>query len=355
MKKNFVLIAVAVAISLCIAEILLRITGTGTTFTEKREGVFINPAARLQTTWYAVWPPHFHLQFNTSEFNYSRVTNAEGLSDTEWSIQKAPNEIRIMTLGDSYTEGEGCSYDSTYPKLLEGLLQKEFSGATIHVMNAGHCGSDPWFEYKKFTDRLLKYKPDIVLYTNGSNDLAFDHLYLGGMERFMPDSTIKNQLPNPSWLRCYQWSYVCRAVATAAGFDETLLSSKHRQNDLPKAVQDSRLVSRSFSSLAVKNNFSCLQIIRVDRGDIYDGYPFAIAQLTAGNDRLPNYNDVNLLPYYIDSIHISPKNMQQYYWPVNGHHTPKGYAIMAQAVLEAVKKEVAKKLVLLSSTEKQFK
>mgnify|MGYP001557701903 CR=1 FL=1 len=129
-----------------IAEIVLRLTSFETTYTEKTQGVFIDPVKLISNEWYKVGRPGDSIEMVTQEFVFRRKFNAEGFSDKEWKKQKDSNEVRIITLGDSFTEGDGTVYDSCYPKVLEELLQKEFPEAKINVMNAGHCGSDPWFE-----------------------------------------------------------------------------------------------------------------------------------------------------------------------------------------------------------------
>ena len=330
-----------------VAEIILRLLGWGTTYTEKTQGVFVNPAAYLEKHWYEIGQPHGGYTVTKKEYVFHRDFNAEGFSDKEWTKHKDSNEVRIITLGDSFTEGDGVVHDSCYPSDLEGILQKEFPKARINVMNAGHCGSDPWFEYKKFHDLLQSYKPDIVVYTNGSNDLFFDHVMFGGMERFKSDSTVQNKIPNHWWLGLYEVSYVFRAI-THLWYDETFIGWGERIKDRAKAFADSRALSHSFSQLAVKDSFKCVQLIRAEDWEIRDGkFKFDVSQLTKGTDSLPSYSTFNMLPYYIDSLHINKSNVSDYYWRLDHHHNVKGYAAMAQAVAFCLKPVVGKKVSLL--------
>ena len=332
---------------LYLAELLLRLLGLGQTYSEQRFGVFVDPIERVQKTWYMRWLPHEKKVLESgNEFSFPRVANAEGFSDKEWTTQKDSNEIRIITLGDSFTEGDGAPADSCYPRQLEAMLQKEFPDVKINVLQAGRIGSDPWFEYKILHDLLLKYKPDIVVYTNGSNDLLFDHLYYGGMERFAPDSTVKNKLTKHWWMGLYEMSYVFRTLISATWYDNTLMSFGERQKNKVTAIADSKLLSKAYSQLAVENNFKCIQMVRADRDEIKSGkYEFDYSELISGTDSLPNYSSFNLLQFYKDSIQMSRKNVQRYFWHVDGHHNATGYKAMAKGVYKAVELEMDKKII----------
>lgn len=343
-QKYYLLFSGLVA-GLFTAEILLRLLNIGTTYSEQREGVFVNPAERTQKSWYMTWQPHQKILLASgAEYSFERYSNNEGLSDMDWTEQKDRGEIRVITLGDSFTEGDGCAQDSSYPKVLERMLQKEFPSKKIRVLNAGRIGSDPWFEYKKLHDRLLKYKPDIVLYTNGTNDMFFDHLIYGGMERFAADSTVNNKIPHHSWLPLYEVSYVFRLVMNFAGYDETLFGVADRERNKLTAMADSRELSRQFSQLAVAHNFTCVQLIRPDKFEMKDGaYIFNTTALTDSTGSLPRYYTFDLLKFYKDSLHITPTQVNDYFWPVDAHHNAKGYNAMAHAVFSYLQPVLAER------------
>lgn len=328
-----------------LAEGFLRLTKEGMTYMEQREGVFINPAEMMFKTWYMKWPPGEKLEMHTGEYAFTRLSNTAGFSDDEWTTPKDSNEIRLMTLGDSFTEGDGCATDSAYPKVLKQLLQKEFPNLKITVMNASRRGSDPWFEYKKLHDLLLPYQPDIVVYTNSSNDMFFDHLNYGGMERFKPDTTVTNRIPHHWWLGIFEVSYLFRQLVYKMGYDQSFFSAAQRAQNDTAAITEARQLSVWYSQLAQQNNFTCIQLLRPDRYEIETSeFNFKPQQLTQGLDTLPNYATFDMLAYYRDSLHIAGvEKTAPYFWKIDGHHNATGYALMAQAVAIAVKNEVAKK------------
>ncbi len=340
--QKIYLVVFSIFLSVYLGEIVLRISGIGRMYSEEREGVFVNPAERMQKTWYMVRRPNEVISLKAAEYSFERKTNSEGLSDIEWNLEKDTNEIRLLTLGDSFTEGDGCDFDSSYPKVLSTLLQKEFPNLKVNVMNAGASGSDPWFEYKKFNDLLLKYKPDIVLYTNGSNDMLFDHLNYGGFERFAADSTVKNKVPKHKWLGLYEVSYMFRLLINFAGYDNTLFSARDRKLNEKTSMTDAKELSYKFSELAKANNFICFQLIRPDKNEMMTGrYVFDLNNLIKKNDSLSNYYTIDLLAYYRDSLKINRTNTDDFFWKIDQHHNAKGYAIMAQAVNSYLKQKIS--------------
>ena len=64
--------------------------------------------------------------------------NSKGTRGPEFTEEKPPNTIRIITLGDSTTFGWGLADDETWPAKLEEYLQKEVGAKKeIEVINAG--------------------------------------------------------------------------------------------------------------------------------------------------------------------------------------------------------------------------
>lgn len=344
--QKLYLICFGLIIGLFTSEIYLRITGNYISYSEQREGIFVNPTERLQETWYMTsLPNETKLHESNSEYSFIRITNSEGASDKEWTIEKDTNEIRIITLGDSFTEGDGCSVESAYPTILKSMLEKQFQSVKITVMNAGRCGSDPWFEYKKLEDRFLKYQPDIVIYTNGSNDLLYDHLLYGGMERFSIDSTIKNKVPEYWWIGLYEISHFFRAITRFFDYDETFFSLTTREKNKSESIIDSKLLSERYSELAQKNKFICIQLLHPEKSEIENEYyDFNLKELLVGLDTLNNYLTFDLMSFYKDSLGINSANAADYFWKIDGHHNSKGYEAMGKGVFSFIKPVVIRKI-----------
>src|ERR1700756_3582936 len=61
--------------------------------------------------------------------------NSKGLRDREFNYERTPGTLRILMLGDSFTEGWGVALDDTFSKRLERLYAA--NGVKAEVINAG--------------------------------------------------------------------------------------------------------------------------------------------------------------------------------------------------------------------------
>ena len=92
------------------------------------------------------------------------VTNSKGTRGEEFSEEKPPNTIRIMTLGDSRTFGWGLGEDETWSAVLEKLLQERVEPPTqVEVINAG-VNSYSFAQMNVYFREIgVKYDPDFVV------------------------------------------------------------------------------------------------------------------------------------------------------------------------------------------------
>ena len=89
--------------------------------------------------------------------------NSKGTRGSEFTKEKTPNTIRIITLGDSTTFGWGMADDQTWPAKLEEYLQAEIKGKDIEVINAGVNSWSYAQMFVYFRDYALEYDPDFVI------------------------------------------------------------------------------------------------------------------------------------------------------------------------------------------------
>ena len=89
-------------------------------------------------------------------------TNALGLRDRDYG-PKAANEIRVLSLGDSFAFGAGVELEETYGKVLERKLGERFPACTFTVINAGIPGYGQRQELAAFHDLGGSLAPDLVL------------------------------------------------------------------------------------------------------------------------------------------------------------------------------------------------
>jgi hypothetical protein len=329
--KNIFLALGSILLSLFIIEVFLSISGKNQTEIERVSGGYVSPYEILiKKNPYHIWPAGKDHWLEGYGFKYLRHVNSLGFTDPEWRINKKPKEIRILILGDSFTEGDGAPYDSSYVALMRGLLSQ--MGDSIYIMNAGTCGSDPFFNFVNLRDRLLAYKPDIVIQSLGSGDMNSDILTRGGMERFQ-----KDRLSSPRWESVYAISYVSRLFFSLTGYNPLVLKQSLTENEKKTINVKTSDLFRDYSALCIKNGIKFFVVLHPVEGEVenhnysYDFLPL-IKSMSANKD----IKVIDLLPYYCKYMANAHTTADCYYWTHNGHHNPRGYMMMAQTTLQNI-------------------
>jgi lysophospholipase L1-like esterase len=94
--------------------------------------------------------------------------NSKGLRDHEIPHERTPSVVRIMMLGDSFTEGWGVAFEETFSKRIERLFAAR--GIRAEVINAGVGNYNTIMEVNYFLNEGYKYRPDIVVLNYIPND-----------------------------------------------------------------------------------------------------------------------------------------------------------------------------------------
>jgi hypothetical protein len=93
--------------------------------------------------------------------------NALGFREGPFS-PKRPGALRVMVVGDSFTEGQGVKEDDTMVRVLDRILAREAPGR-FEVLNCGRRGADFPALYEIF-EKVLAFDPDVVVYAMVLND-----------------------------------------------------------------------------------------------------------------------------------------------------------------------------------------
>lgn len=278
-----------------------------------------------------------------SEFQYYRKPNSLGYPDKEWNIKKDTNTIRIVCLGDSFTEGDGADMDSTYVKFLTRSLQKKIP--RIEILNAGNCGSDPFFNFKGLQDKIAVYQPDIILQSFTPHDFYQDFFIRGGNERFNSDSTVSYKKA-PWWERFFAASYILRiSMFTIGGYNGFMI----KKSDLPVIEKDMEQKSiqlfKAYREFARNRNIDLIVYSIPSKADFElhkETAPFHQKFDKPFHDF--NLHYYNILPCYKDYIRNNNSTFDNYYWKKDGHHNAKGYKMMAKCLEEIVTPVIEKRI-----------
>ncbi|MGP8284202.1 MAG: hypothetical protein ACLQT6_16000 [Desulfomonilaceae bacterium] len=110
-------------------------------------------------------------------------------------------EIVIFAIGDSYTQGLGVPHDSSYPFLLDLILNIDDKGIYFHRFGVVNLGLGPYGGKQELIvlKRFAKLKkPNIVLYLGCSNDYSDDVLFEAGTRH-------KNIVLNSPYWGCFYY------------------------------------------------------------------------------------------------------------------------------------------------------
>ncbi len=110
--------------------------------------------------------PGAHVRFSTAEFDTTIHINSAGVRDDQEIGPKAPDERRIVILGDSLVLSVQVPFEQTFGEQLEQQLNAFASGARpvrYRAINAGVQGYGPVEELLFFRSVLRQLQPDVVL------------------------------------------------------------------------------------------------------------------------------------------------------------------------------------------------
>ncbi len=342
MKKGFfylIYLLTVIVLIFGVAELFLRYQGWFYTYTEKRSGFFVEPYEVQEFNWLFVHPIEAEIPDESPDFKYTIKTNKEGLRDIDHKIQKDSNEIRIVCLGDSYTQGIGAPVDSMWPSLLQGKLSKVKSHNSHTVFKGGVASSDPFYEAMLFKLNYLKYDPDILILAINDSDLD-DVMIRGGDSRFLADSTIQYN-PKPPISELFYDSHLIRFYYIGIrGYSWLYLTKQEQADERRKAAKKIIEKVRDLYLFCEEQGIAFIPILHPTFGELYSGeydedLKFISDELTSSNI---HYCDI--LNHLKDQVEITGESSKNYYWPVDGHNNPLGYAHFANGVFNCLKKEI---------------
>ena len=334
MKRYWIyvlLIVVAVVLS---AEVFLRVTGKFATYSESIGLKYATYYGAVNPTWYLVHSSDTTFTPANSEFHYPYSINRYGIRERDFEKNKKDSAIRIFVTGDSFSEGQGAPYDSTWPHLLARYLAVD--GINAEVLNTGVAGSDPIYNYVMHRDILKGCKADYIVVSINSTDFT-DYLMRGGFERFHNDGTAHFR-KGPWYEPIYHRSYFARGmIERLCGFPFRGVFSNEQElfANADEAVSCYSAVVDSFINLTRKDSTRIIVLLYSTPSDIRfrsneitkfrQSFMALQQQLTQKNVACINiWDDL--------AKQLSDKDYLQYTYQNDWHFKPYGYDLMARSV-----------------------
>jgi acyl-CoA thioesterase I len=82
--------------------------------------------------------------------------------------------VKIVAIGSSSTKGLWMLNPAdTYPQVMKRELERLWPGTTIEVVNSGRVGDTIPGNLNRFERDVLAYRPDLVIWQLGTNDVAW--------------------------------------------------------------------------------------------------------------------------------------------------------------------------------------
>jgi hypothetical protein len=149
----------ALAISLLLVETAVRVLEIGPPLPPRHKRAFIR---KEHLPYHPT--PNTRFDVRTPEFSIVYHYNDEGLRDRDRPVEKPPDTIRVLGLGDSFTEGRGVNFVYMYLTVLERMLRDGVRPpAGVDVVKAGVGGYDTKAERLYLEHYGVRYEPDVVI------------------------------------------------------------------------------------------------------------------------------------------------------------------------------------------------
>lgn len=155
--KRFFFTLIIFLVFLLVLEGALRALGIPRTMSDLRED-----AGLIRTI---DGPMHYEYKPGWSGYHAGGMVhiNSAGWRGKDFSVEKPPDTIRILGIGDSFTFGRAVDDEDIFLAKLEAMLNGD-GGARYETINSGHENVNTVKELRYFKDKeMLKLQPDVVV------------------------------------------------------------------------------------------------------------------------------------------------------------------------------------------------
>ncbi len=279
---------------------------------------YLSPYSAKGADRYNGLKPNREIRYSGPEFDYYRKTNHLGLTDPR--ISDVARKCAILCLGDSFTEGFGVPYDSSWVQVAERKVNEQVSG--IEFLNAGNSGSDPFFHTVLYNEKLNHLDAKVVIMALNYSDLS-EVITRRGRKRFVKENV--KYSPSPRYEALFASSYLAKIITKdALNYNELLIPKQNFEKHLANANAIILEELKTFGTQLKANGATLVVVINPILDEL-------LANEYLLHDWPNTFKDFNL----IDLLALSDKTRaQSIYYPLDGHYNTKGYNLMGEAIAE---------------------
>jgi hypothetical protein len=198
--------------------------------------------------------------------NITYKTNSLGLRDHH-ALEKGPNVIRVLTLGDSFLFGDGLAEKDLVTTNLEKVLKK--NSPKIEFINGAVGGWDTTAEYENLLTLAPIYKPDIVMVFFFTNDVI-DESAINWRWR------IKEYLRSHSRFCAFLYYVYRDKLYKVIGAPQILLPQDYfHLDDSKKGWVRFKQATLNIKTYTLKNNMELIFVIIPTLQSLDENYPYA--------------------------------------------------------------------------------
>ena len=276
----------------------------------------------------------------SGEFTIELAHNSLGFRDSEHPLAKPADTIRIVALGNSFTYGVGADFAATYLAQVERRLnERPGHHRRVEIIKLGLPRHFPLLERLTLEHYGLPFAPDIVLVTSLPNDVintqqGLTSICAAEAGYLVPCAAL-------GWGEAAVWLYLRSAVARLAlrgwshylhpTVDGALWSSLFADNGPYESAWLSLEGELERMQRAAHTHGAVFVVVAAPQGPPWrDLHAYQETRL----QRWSAAHGAFFIPT-LAALRAAPPS-PPLYWERDGHCTPAGYAVIADAIVAAL-------------------
>lgn len=273
----------------------------------------------------------------SSEYKYWFPGNKYGFGEYDLDSVFKQKGVKVVGLGDSFTEGAGAPYDSSWVKQLAVMLNNDSTYPVPFIgVNLGISGSDPINSVAEFDKEIADYfHTDMAILAINQSDFH-DVKVRGGFERYQADGTVL--FPKaPWWEPYYAASHILRLlVHKLFDLDFNFVSKQQYTNNIPRYANSIEEACSIFAKSCKKKGIKPLVVLIPLMAEMKDAA--WTPEMALLKQKIVSSNKVmviDVLDYYLKESKGKPAP-EQLFWERDFHCQSAGYTIVASAIKPGV-------------------